>query len=80
MATFTLSALARGVSFEGVRMRIELQDGRELSVPLAWFPTLRDASDANRADWRLIGVGEGLRWESLDEDISVPRLLGLPCD
>jgi hypothetical protein len=80
MAISSLSALARGVTFADGRMRVELQDGRELSVPLAWFPRLRDASDEERADWRLIGDGEGLHWERLDEDISVPRLLGLPCD
>jgi hypothetical protein len=52
-----------------------LNDGRRLSVPLVWFPRLLDATAAQRADWRLISGGEGIRWESLDEDLSVRGLL-----
>jgi hypothetical protein len=80
MPTSSLSALAKGVTFTTERMQIELQDGRELSVPLAWFPRLHNASSQEREQWRLIGDGEGIHWEALDEDLSVPRLLGLPCD
>jgi hypothetical protein len=80
MPTSSLSALAKGVTFTTERMQIELQDGRELSVPLAWFPRLQNASPQELEKWRLIGDGEGIHWETLDEDISVPRLLGLSCD
>ena len=54
---------------------VALSDGRTLSVPLAWFPRLLRATAAERADWRLIGSGEGIRWETLDEDLSVRGLL-----
>jgi hypothetical protein len=54
---------------------VVLSDGRTLSVPLAWFPRLLSATAAERADWRLIGCGEGIRWEVLDEDLSVRGLL-----
>ena len=54
---------------------VALSDGRTLSVPLAWFPRLLGATAAERADWRLIGSGEGIRWETLDEDLSVRGLL-----
>ena len=80
MPISSLSALAKGVTFSIERMQVELQDGRELSVPLAWFPRLQKANSQEREQWRLIGDGEGIHWEALDEDISVPRLLGLPCD
>ncbi len=76
----SLSAIAQCVSFSGEQMQVQLQDGRSLLVPLAWFPTLMRATDAQRHDWRLIGGGLGIHWEALDEDISVPRLLGLPCE
>ena len=56
-------------------LRVVLTDGRKLSVPLVWFPRLLAATPAQRADWRLIGGGEGIRWESLDEDLSVRGLL-----
>lgn len=80
MPISSLSAEAQRVTFADDRMFILLRDGRELSVPLAWFPLLQGASPEQRAGWRLIGAGEGIHWEALDEDVSVPRLLGLPCD
>ncbi len=53
----------------------ELSDGRTLSVPLAWYPRLVHASPEERDNWRLIGVGEGVHWPDLDEDISIEGLL-----
>ena len=70
--------VAVDVIFEGAAMRLVLEDGRELSVPLEWFPRLRDATPAERSFWRTIGRGEGIHWETLDEDVSVRALLGLP--
>ena len=70
--------LATDVSFGDSVMRVALADGRELSVPLEWFPRLRDATPTLRQNWRLIGHGEGIHWPDLDDDISVGALLGLP--
>lgn len=60
------------------RLRVALDDGRELSVPLAWFAWLDAASPAQRADLEVIEYGLGIWWEELDEGVSVPWLLGLP--
>ena len=73
-----LDAQALNVEFVDASIRLILADGREISAPLAWFPRLRDASDAQRANWRLIGRGEGVHWPDLDEDVPVRALLGLP--
>lgn len=77
MSTLTLETepLAVDVIVTATVLRVILDDGRELLVPLEWFPRLRDASDADRANWRLIGRGEGIHWPSIDEDISVRGLL-----
>jgi len=56
-------------------LRVVLADGRKLSVPLVWFPRLLAATPTQRADWRLVGGGEGIHWGSLDEDLSVRGLL-----
>ena len=56
-------------------LRAVLADGREVSVPLAWFPRLRDASPAQRTNWRLVGGGVGVHWPDVDEDISAESLL-----
>ena len=53
--------------------------GINLEVPLEWFPTLlrarRKRHLAKLRNWRLVGGGEGVHWEELDEDISVPNLV-----
>jgi hypothetical protein len=56
-------------------MYIFLEDGRELSIPLDWFPTLRDATKKQIENWRFIGDGEGIHWDELDEDILIEGLL-----
>ena len=56
-------------------LTVELSDGRTLAVPLAWFPRLAHASAAERNHWRLLGQGQGIHWEDLDEDISAAGLL-----
>ena len=52
-----------------------LADGREISAPLEWFPRLRDASVAQRLNWRFIGKGIGVHWPEIDEDIAVSTLM-----
>jgi hypothetical protein len=56
-------------------LTVELDDGRTISVPLAWFPRLLQASIKERQNWELIGKGQGIHWEDLDEDINVEGLL-----
>jgi len=62
------------VRCDETHLHVTLLDGRELSVPLAWFPRLRHASAAARDRCALIGHGSGIHWEDLDEDISVRAL------
>jgi hypothetical protein len=56
-------------------MCVALADGRTLTVPIAWFPRLAHASSGARADYELMGDGEGIHWPQVDEDISVAGLL-----
>ena len=56
-------------------LTVELDDGRTVSVPTAWYPRLLHSSKKERDDWKLIGKGRGIHWESIDEDISVEGLL-----
>jgi len=56
-------------------LSVDLSDGRTISVPLGWFPRLEYANAVERANWRLIGKGDGVHWEDIDEDISVQGLL-----
>jgi len=67
--------LAIDASFSVSALRVVLTDGREIAVPLEWFPRLRDATPQQRQNWRLIGGGVGIHWEDVDEDVSVASLL-----
>ncbi|MEM9452306.1 MAG: DUF2442 domain-containing protein [Cyanobacteria bacterium P01_E01_bin.6] len=60
-------------------LSVDLSDGRTISVPLAWYPRLLHGSMEERQNLRLIGQGEGIHWNQLDEDISVKNMiLGQP--
>jgi hypothetical protein len=63
------------VMFANDALHLVLADGREISAPLEWFPRLRDASEAQRKNWRLIGKGIGVHWPEVDEDIAVSTLM-----
>ncbi|MCD4677298.1 MAG: DUF2442 domain-containing protein, partial [Desulfobacula sp.] len=54
---------------------IELDDGRTVSVPMVWYPRLLNALPQERKNWRLIGKGRGIYWDSIDEDISIEGIL-----
>jgi len=69
-------AMVTEVWFDSHMMHLRLLDGREISVPIEWFPNLRSATEEQRKRWRLIGRGIGIHWEDIDEDISVAALLG----
>jgi hypothetical protein len=66
---------AESVRIDDDTLSVELSDGRTISAPLAWFPRLSYATRAERKHWRLIGRGQGIHWEDLDEDVSVANLL-----
>ena len=71
----SVTVLATDVRFDREMLQVLLSDGREISVPLEWFPRLRDASPEQRGHWRLIGKGVGIHWPDIDEDVSVSGLL-----
>jgi len=74
-ATETAVALAVRVELTAERLAVDLTDGRTIAVPTAWFPRLVHATDAERAQWRLIGAGRGIHWPAVDEDIAIEDLL-----
>jgi len=69
------SPKARSVTVTDGALRVELTDGRSIDAPLAWYPRLLHASQAERQGWRLTGQGHGIHWDAIDEDISVEGLL-----
>ncbi len=56
-------------------LSVDLEDGRTISVPLAWYPRLAYATPEERRRFEIVGAGYGIHWPDLDEDISVEGLL-----
>jgi len=69
--TIATEARAERVWFDREFLLCQLQDGRIVSVPISWYPRLRDASPEARENWELIGGGRGIHWPALDEDLEV---------
>lgn len=79
MSTLAINVepLATDVTCTDDALRVVLADGREITVPLVWFPRLLNATPEQRKEWRLIGGGIGIHWEPVDEDISIESLLAI---
>ena len=56
-------------------LNVALMDGRTISVPLAWYPRLLNATAEQRQRFEVAGGGYGLHWPDVDEDLSTERLL-----
>ena len=71
----SVSVGARKLAFDRDTLWVELDDGRSLGAPLAWFPRLMRATAEQRANYRIGYSGNSLHWDDLDEDVSVEGLL-----
>lgn len=70
-----ITALAKQLDFDDTTMQVTFTDGRVLSVPLNWFPLLRDATPEQRAKYEIGGGGVSLHWPEIDEDLSIAGLM-----
>jgi hypothetical protein len=68
-----MNSSATAVRFDEHTMWVDLDDGRTLGVPLAWFPVLLRATPEQRDKYWISPAG--LHWDEIDEDISVQGLL-----
>jgi hypothetical protein len=65
----------KAVRFDRDVLTVDLMDGRTISVPLAWYPRLADATPEAVRNWQIAGAGFGIHWPDLDEDLSTEGLL-----
>ncbi len=61
--------------FDNDRIYMKSITGKEFSRPLEAFPVLKDANDVERQKFYIWGNGEYVRWQRLDEDLSVESFL-----
>ena len=70
-----IEATASKIWFDKENLWVLLRDGRQLAVPMAYFPRLLKATPIKRNQYEISGGGTGIHWNKLDEDISVAGLL-----
>lgn len=68
-------AIAAHYNAKTGKVEIELKGGTEFSVPVALIQGLRKASKQDLANVTVTPSGGGLRWRSLDVDLSLPALM-----
>jgi Protein of unknown function (DUF2442) len=64
----------RDVTVSEDELKVALMDGRTITVPLAWYPRLAEATPEQWAHWQMAGAGYGIHWPELDEDLSTEGL------
>lgn len=63
------------VAVRAGKIRIVLKDGREISMPLHWFPRIVAATQTKRRNVRIVDDGQALRWPDVDEDFDISASL-----
>lgn len=66
---------AKAIWFEEDFIYLRLTDGREVKTPIVFYPTLASATKEQRENFRLFGIGTGLHWPDLDEDLSAEGIV-----
>ncbi len=69
------SFVATEVTFDIDCFHLNLADGRILTVPYELIPSLSRATEEQRKNCELIGMGTSLHWPDIDEDLSVEGLV-----
>jgi hypothetical protein len=75
MSTLVYEVRAVKIWFDDDNIWLGLEDGRQVSAPLAYYPRLLNATKEQRENYEFIGPGIGIHWEDLDEDLSVEGIV-----
>jgi hypothetical protein len=75
MSTATPEPRIAHVEVSDELITARLVDGRIIGVPLVWSWRLAEATPAQRANFQLIGDGQGVHWPDVDEDLSAEGML-----
>lgn len=68
-----LDVRATSVQVTDETIVVELEDGRTITVPTAWYPRLRHATPAERGDYEIGPFG--VEWPEIEADFSIRGLL-----
>jgi hypothetical protein len=80
MGTLAADERVAEVELTDDNLIVSLMDGRTISVPLAWYPRLLNATSKQRRNWQIAGGGYGIHWPDIDEDLNTERVIARrPC-
>jgi len=68
----------KAVRFDDKHLHVELEDGRVISTPMAWYPELQAATLNQLKKYSFICRGTGVEWESIDYQLSIESMLACP--
>ncbi len=77
MTTLVLEAepVVTSIKIDDDTLTVSLADGRNLTVPLSWYPRLQHGSEQERSNWKILGGGYAIEWSDLDEHVGIEGLL-----
>ena len=64
----------KNVNLDAQRLHVELEDGRIISTPLSWYPTLLSATETQRKNHRLIARKTMIEWAELDLHLDIEEM------
>jgi hypothetical protein len=68
------SLKGKAVHFDERYLHIELEDGRIISTPIAWYPELQQATLNQISHYHFICRGTGIEWPDLDYHLSIESM------
>ncbi|MGA2082913.1 MAG: DUF2442 domain-containing protein [Holophaga sp.] len=64
---------------EAAKVHVEMEDGREAAVPIAWYPRLAGAGEHELLAFKIMGGGRLIHWPRLEEALGIETILhGIP--
>jgi len=74
-----MNGLIKGssVHFDDEYLHVKLTDGRIISTPIDWYEPLKKATLSELKNYKLICMGTGIEWESIDYHLSIESMLRL---
>lgn len=72
-----MNTLAKGkaVHFDDQYLKVELEDGRVILTPMAWYPELQMATFAQINNYSFICQKTGIEWPEMDYQLSIDGML-----
>ncbi|WP_295407117.1 DUF2442 domain-containing protein [uncultured Thiocystis sp.] len=73
----TGSVKGKSVHFDDRYLHVELDDGRVISTPIAWYPELQSATMRELSHYTFICRGTGIEWPDIGYHLSIESMFAV---